>query len=47
VHTGFLRGKPERKIALGRLKHKWEDNIKMGAWNGLIWRRMGICGGVL
>jgi hypothetical protein len=36
VHIGFWRGKPEGKRALGRLKHKWKDNIKMGAWNGLI-----------
>jgi len=42
VHAGFWRGKPE-----GRLKHKWEDNIKMGAWNGLIWHRMGTDCGLL
>jgi hypothetical protein len=24
-----LVGKPEGKISLGRLRHKWEDNIKM------------------
>ena len=47
VHTGFWRGKPEGKRALGRLMHKWEDNIKMGAWNGLIWHRMLKDGGLL
>ena len=25
-----LVGKPEGKIPLGRLRHRWEDNIKMG-----------------
>jgi hypothetical protein len=24
-----LVGKPERKRALGRLRYRWEDNIKM------------------
>ena len=24
-----LVGKPERKMSLGRPRHKWEDNIKM------------------
>jgi hypothetical protein len=24
-----LLGKPEGKIPLGRLRHRWEDNIKM------------------
>jgi hypothetical protein len=26
---GGLVGKPERKIPLGRLRRRWEDNIKM------------------
>ena len=26
----FLLGKPEGRRSLGRLRHKWEDNIKMG-----------------
>jgi hypothetical protein len=28
VHT-VLVGKPEEKRPLGRLRHRWEDNIKM------------------
>jgi hypothetical protein len=24
-----LVGKPERRISLGRPRHRWEDNIKM------------------
>jgi hypothetical protein len=29
VYTGFLVGKPEGKILLGRLRRRWEDNINM------------------
>jgi hypothetical protein len=30
LYTPYTReGKPERKRPLGRLKHKWEDNIKI------------------
>jgi hypothetical protein len=25
-----LMGKPKGKRSLGRLRHRWEDNIKMG-----------------
>jgi hypothetical protein len=49
-----LVGKPERKIQLGRPRHRWDDNIKLalqeegcGARNGLIWPRIGKGGGVL
>jgi hypothetical protein len=32
-------GKPERKRPLGRLRHRWVDNIKMDhreiGWNGV------------
>ena len=28
-HTGFWWGKPEGKRPLGRVRRKWEDNIKM------------------
>ena len=28
-----LVGKPEGKRPLGRLRHRWEDNIKMGLQN--------------
>ena len=39
-------GKPEGKRPLGRLRHRWEDNIKMDiqevrAWNGSSWLRIG------
>jgi hypothetical protein len=47
VGRGILRvlvDKPEGKRPLGRLRHRWEDNIKMhlqkvecGAWTGLSW----------
>jgi len=37
----FLVGKPERKRPLGRLKGRWEDNIKMDlqevGWGGMDW----------
>jgi hypothetical protein len=43
-----LVGKPEGRRPLGRLRRRWEDNIKMdlrevgwGAWTGLIWLRIG------
>jgi len=47
-----LVGKPEKKSPLGRLGHRWEDNIKMDhqevgwemAWTGLIWLRIGTVG---
>jgi hypothetical protein len=29
VHRGFRRGRPEGKRPLGRLRLRWEDNIKM------------------
>jgi hypothetical protein len=34
-------GKPEGKIALGRPRRRWEDNIRMDlreiAWDGMDW----------
>jgi len=40
--------KPEGKSPLGRLRRKWENNIKMdlkevgcGVWTGSIWIRIG------
>jgi hypothetical protein len=37
----ILMGKPEEKRALGRPRHKWEDNIKMDlretGWGGMDW----------
>jgi hypothetical protein len=47
----ILVEKPVGKGPLGRLRPRWEDNIKMdlqevgwGTWNGLIWFRIGIDG---
>jgi len=41
-------GEPEGKRPLGRHRHRWEDNIKMGfqkgdvwAWTGSTWLRIG------
>jgi len=49
-----LVGKPEGKRPLGRPRHRWEDNIKMdlqevrwGAWTGLMWLRIATGGGHL
>jgi hypothetical protein len=48
-----LVGKPDEKRQLGRLKRRWEDNIKVdlqwdvGAWTGSIWLRTGTGGGHL
>jgi hypothetical protein len=45
-----LVGKPEGKRPLGRCRHGWENNIKIGLkeigwwlWVGLIW--LSICTG--
>ena len=52
--TGVYRalvGKPEGKRPHGRLRYRWEDNIKMifgkwdvGTYTGLIWLRIGTGG---
>jgi hypothetical protein len=49
-----LVGKPDGRRSLGRLRRRWEDNIKMdlrevgwGAWTGSIWLRIGTGGGLL
>jgi hypothetical protein len=49
-----LVGKPEGKRPLGRLRCRWEDNIRMdlqevgwGVWSGLSWLRIGTGGGQL
>jgi hypothetical protein len=52
-----LVGKTEGKRPLGRLRYKWEDNIKMdlqevgcwdvGVWTGLSWLRIGTGGRLL
>jgi hypothetical protein len=37
----ILVGKPERKIPLGRPRHRWVDNIKISlreiGWDGMDW----------
>jgi len=50
----FLVGKPMGKRPFGRLRRRWEFNIKVdlqpvgcGAWTGLIWLRVGTGGGHL
>jgi hypothetical protein len=49
-----LVGKPEGKRPLGRLRRRWEDNIRMdlqemdvGVRTGLSWLRIGTGGGHL
>jgi len=50
-----LVGNPEGKRAQGRLRHRWEDNIKIdlqevgcgGVWTGSSWLRIGTGGGSL
>jgi len=49
-----LVAKPEGKRPLGRLGHRWEDNIKVGlqevgcgVWTGSSWIRIGAGGGHL
>jgi hypothetical protein len=43
----ILVGKPEEKMPLGRLRHRWEVNIKMDLkyivtmWTGFFWLRIG------
>jgi hypothetical protein len=45
----LLVGKPEGKRSLGRPRHSWKDNIRMGLkemrwerWSGFFWLRVGI-----
>jgi hypothetical protein len=47
-------GKARRKRPLVRPRRRWEDGIRMdireigwGVWNGFIWLRIGIVGGLL
>jgi hypothetical protein len=49
-----LVGKPEGKRPLERLRHRWEDGIKMdlketgwGVWSGFTWLRVGTLDGLL
>ena len=43
-----ITGKPTRKMPLGRLRRRWEDNIRIDreekGGTGLIRLRMGIIG---
>jgi hypothetical protein len=48
-----LMAKPERRRSLGRRRSRWEDIIKIdiqevgyGAWDELIWFRIGTRGGI-
>jgi hypothetical protein len=47
----ILVGKPEGKRPLGRLRHRWVDNIKMDlreiGLDGMDWLRRGTGGGLL
>ena len=47
-------GKPEEKRPLGRLRRRWEDNIKIDfrkwdvrVWTGSSWLKIGTGGGHL
>jgi hypothetical protein len=42
----ILVGKPEGNRPVGRLRRRWEDNIKMGR-TGFIWLRIGSSGGLV
>jgi hypothetical protein len=49
-----LVGNRKGKRSLGRLRHRWEDEIRMdlreigcGAWSGSSWVRIGTNGGLL
>jgi hypothetical protein len=49
--TQGLSGETEGKRSLRRVRHRWEDNIKMiirkwdvGTWTGLMWLRIGTGG---
>jgi hypothetical protein len=41
---GVLVGNPERRKPLGRSRHRWEDNIRMGLreieWEGVDWKHL-------
>jgi hypothetical protein len=43
----IMVGTPEGKRPLGRPRRRWEDNIKMHVWTGLIWLRIWTNGGLL
>ena len=52
---GVLVGNPEGKGLLGRLRHRWEDNIEMDHKSGMaghkldsfIWLKLGTSGRLL
>jgi hypothetical protein len=50
----ILAGKPKKKRAFGRLRRRWEENIKWilwkwggRLWTGFIWLRIETAVGVL
>jgi len=50
----FFVGKPEGKRPLRKPRRRWKDNVLMylqevdvGIWTGLGWKRIGTCGGLL
>jgi hypothetical protein len=50
----LIVGKPDGRRSLGRLRHRWDDNIKMdvrevgwGALIGLFWLRIRTSGWLL
>ena len=49
-HIPGLVGKPEGKRPLGRLRHRWEDNIKMElqevGCGGMDWIELAMIGRV-
>jgi hypothetical protein len=50
VAQRVLVAKPEVRRLSRKLRRRWQDNIKMdlqGAWNGLIWLRIGAGGSLL
>jgi hypothetical protein len=49
LYTGFWWGNlREREPGVdGRIVLKWISVSRMGAWNGLIWLRIGTDGGLL
>jgi hypothetical protein len=44
---GILVRKPEGRKPLGTPRRRWEDNIKMDGWYGVIWLRIGTSGWLL
>jgi hypothetical protein len=53
MHTKFWPGKRGEKKTVGRLRRRWEDNIRMDVrgvgnlWTVFNWLRIGTNGGIL